>query len=78
MTCSSCVHNIESNLKKKSGIIDVKVSLSTASGKVTYDPANSGPRTIIKIIEDLGHPCELATDENKGLDVQGHKKMTKK
>lgn len=78
MTCSSCVHNIESNLKKKPGIIEVKVSLATGSGRVTYDPSSTGPRTIIEIIEDLGHPCELVTDENKGLDVKSHRKITKK
>ncbi|CAD5110922.1 DgyrCDS281 [Dimorphilus gyrociliatus] len=78
MTCSSCVHNIESNLRKKIGIVDVKVSLATSSGKITYDPSNTGPRTIIEIIESLGHPCELSTDDNKGLDVKAHRKITKK
>ena len=42
MTCSSCVHSIESNVKKRPGIIDVSVALTTERGKVKFDPTVIG------------------------------------
>ena len=42
MTCSSCVHSIESNVKKRPGIIDVSVALTTERGKVRFDPTVIG------------------------------------
>ncbi len=38
MTCSSCVHLIESSLLKKNGITEAKVALATQRGKFKFDP----------------------------------------
>ena len=46
MTCSSCVHSIESNVKKRAGILDVSVALTTERGKVKFDPTLIGERNI--------------------------------
>ena len=51
MTCSSCVHKIESQIKKQKGILTAQVALATEKGKFTYDPERTGPRTIIESIE---------------------------
>ena len=61
MTCSSCVHLIESSLKKKRGILGVSVALATSKGMVTYDAELTGPRDIIDHIKDIGFNAELAS-----------------
>jgi len=38
MTCSSCVHIIETNLSKLNGIESAVVALSTCRGKFKYNP----------------------------------------
>ena len=38
MTCSSCVHHIESSLGKEMGINSVSVALATEKARVNYDP----------------------------------------
>ena len=42
MTCSSCVHLIESTLMKRKGIISATVALATKRGKVKFDPSLLG------------------------------------
>ena len=49
MTCSSCVHSIESNVKKRPGIIDVSVALTTERGKVKFDPTVIGEWTTNRV-----------------------------
>ena len=66
MTCSSCVHHIESSLKKTRGILNISVALATSKGSVTYDAELTGPRDIINHIEDLGFDAELASSHKHG------------
>ena len=40
MTCSSCVHQIESVLGKRQGIISVSVALATERAKIKFDRLN--------------------------------------
>ncbi|CAG0901345.1 unnamed protein product, partial [Darwinula stevensoni] len=77
MTCSSCVHGIESNLKSKKGIKDVVVALSTHSGMVWYDPDIMGPRDIISMIEDLGYEAGLAKDSDHRSMLDNQEEITK-
>lgn len=51
MTCSSCVHRIESNMMEKTGVLSASVSLTTSRGTFTFDPAIIGPRDVIKTVE---------------------------
>ena len=50
MTCSSCVHNIELNLAKKTGIIDVTVNLASSRGRIKYEPETIGVRDIVQLV----------------------------
>lgn len=59
MTCSSCVHKIESNVMKLRGVQSAKVALTTCHGKFGYDPELTGPRDIIEAIERLGFQADL-------------------
>ncbi|XP_054442477.1 copper-transporting ATPase 2 isoform X2 [Pteronotus mesoamericanus] len=54
MTCASCVHNIESKLKRTSGVTHASVALATNKARVKFDPEIIGPRRIVRIIEELG------------------------
>ena len=62
MTCSSCVHKIESSIKKLPGVKTAVVSLTTSKGRFTFDPEVTGPRTIAEAINDLGFECYPITD----------------
>ncbi|KAK7500657.1 hypothetical protein BaRGS_00008232, partial [Batillaria attramentaria] len=65
MTCASCVHNIESTLMKRAGILTASVALATSSGKFTYNPELIGPRDILQAIDDMGYEVCLRTDSDK-------------
>ncbi|VDD76286.1 unnamed protein product, partial [Mesocestoides corti] len=51
MTCSSCVHSIESALMKMPGITSASVALATKRGKIVYDPNTIGLRSIVEAVE---------------------------
>ncbi|XP_069748974.1 copper-transporting ATPase 1-like [Narcine bancroftii] len=59
MTCTSCVHKIESTLMKTKGILYAAVALATNKAHIKFDPGCIGPRDIIKCITDLGYETSL-------------------
>ncbi|KAG7464824.1 hypothetical protein MATL_G00169680 [Megalops atlanticus] len=59
MTCASCVHKIESNLMKAKGIFYASVALATNKAHIKYDPEVTGPRDMIRLIENLGFEASL-------------------
>ena len=65
MTCSSCVHQIESALRGVEGVESALVTLNTARAKVQYDTSVIGPRDILEIITDLGYKAKLASKKDK-------------
>ncbi|XP_035263597.1 copper-transporting ATPase 2 isoform X2 [Anguilla anguilla] len=72
MTCASCVHNIETKLKRTTGILEVSVVLATNKAHVKFDPEVLGARDIIRAIEGLGFGASLMKSEGIGnhLDHQ--------
>ncbi|XP_066523264.1 copper-transporting ATPase 1 isoform X2 [Hoplias malabaricus] len=66
MTCASCVHKIESNLMKQKGILYASVALATNKAHVKYDPEVTGPRDVIKLIENLGFEASLVKRDRPG------------
>ncbi|CAL4140417.1 unnamed protein product, partial [Meganyctiphanes norvegica] len=66
MTCSSCVHAIESNVMKCKGVRSAVVALATERGKFSFDPAITGARDIIDAINNLGFSASLFTGAQRG------------
>ncbi|KFQ62929.1 Copper-transporting ATPase 2, partial [Pelecanus crispus] len=60
MTCASCVHNIESKLMRTNGILYASVALATCKAHIQFDPEITGPRDIIKTIEEIGFHASVA------------------
>ncbi|KAK7077087.1 ATPase Cu transporting protein 7B, partial [Halocaridina rubra] len=78
MTCSSCVYAIESNVMKLKGIKSAVVALATERGKVTFDPAVTGPRDIIDCINNLGFNASLYTGDASKANYLDHRKEIRK
>lgn len=77
MTCSSCVHLIESNLIKRKGILKASVALATSSGRFVYDTETTGPRDIIESIESLGFSASMDNDDKKKDRIDHSKEISK-
>ena len=60
MTCSSCVHTIQSKVEAMAGVISCTVSLTTERGKVRFDPSRLGPRDVVEAIAALGFNATVA------------------
>ncbi|XP_029458658.1 copper-transporting ATPase 2 isoform X2 [Rhinatrema bivittatum] len=76
MTCTSCVSNIERNLKRKDGIISVLVALMAGKAEVKYNPDSIQPLEIAQLIENLGFGATIledytASDGNIELIITG-------
>lgn len=77
MTCSSCVHLIESNLSKRPGILKASVALATSSGRFVFDTEMTGPRDIIEAIESLGFGASLDTNDKKKDRIDHSREISK-
>ena len=65
MTCSSCVHLIESGLAKFEGVRAVTVALTTERGKVKFDPNIIGPRDIVEAVNNMGFTANIVGKDTK-------------
>ena len=62
MVCHSCVNNIESNVKDKPGIIDIKVSLENSNGRIKYDSSIITADKIVDLIDDMGFEAKVSSE----------------
>uniref|UniRef100_A0A673ZGG5 P-type Cu(+) transporter n=1 Tax=Salmo trutta TaxID=8032 RepID=A0A673ZGG5_SALTR len=76
MTCSSCVHKIESSLMKENGIVYASVALATNKAHIKYDPEVTGPRDVIKLIENLGFEASLVKRDRTGSHLDHSREIT--
>ncbi|MBT1688849.1 mercuric transport protein MerTP [Dawidia soli] len=58
MTCASCEHHIESEVKKLAGVSAVKASYADKSAIVEYDPIKVDESKIIATINNTGYKVE--------------------
>lgn len=77
MTCSSCVHKIETGVLKLKGVHSAKVALTTHKGKFTFDPEVTGVRSIIEEIQKIGFGADLFNSEGN-IDYLQQKEEIKK
>ncbi|XP_041970264.1 copper-transporting ATPase 1 isoform X2 [Aricia agestis] len=66
MTCSSCVSKIEKAVLKLNGVVSCSVALTTAKGKVKYDPEVVGARRICDTVTALGFDATLLSSNTRG------------
>ncbi|XP_015443593.1 copper-transporting ATPase 1 isoform X2 [Pteropus alecto] len=59
MTCSSCVWTIEQQIGKLNGVYHIKVSLEEKSAAIIYDSKLQTPKTLQKVIDDMGFDAIL-------------------
>lgn len=78
MTCSSCVNTIESNIKKRKGIISASVTLTTNTGKFIFNSEITGPRDIIEAIKDMGFEAHLRSDDDQKASRYDHRDEIKR
>jgi len=55
MTCAACARRIETKLSKAPGVRRAGVNYATSRATVEYDPAATGVRDFIKVVEDVGY-----------------------
>lgn len=65
MTCSSCVHKIETTVTKCPGVVSASVALATQQGHFKFDPEVTGPRDIISTIKRLGFDAYPLSDRSR-------------
>ena len=67
MHCASCASNIEKKLENQEGVISAKVSYSTGSASVDYNPKKIADQKISKIINSLGYKAFFSAEESGGF-----------
>ena len=70
MVCHSCVNNIETNIKDKPGIIEIKVSLEENNGRVKYDSTVISPEQIAEMIDDMGFDAKVSCCGTAGVSSE--------
>lgn len=78
MTCSSCVHSIESTMQKKLGVISCSVALTTSLAKFSFNPDEIGARDIMENIKDLGFIPSIPKNDRSKAEALSHSKTIRR
>ncbi|XP_054722630.1 copper-transporting ATPase 1-like [Uloborus diversus] len=78
MTCSSCVHKIESTIGKLPGVVSASVALATQQGHFKFDSEVTGPRTIIHTIKSMGFDAYPLSDRTRDASYLLQKEEVRK
>jgi len=65
MHCASCVSAIENALKKKDGVLEVKVNLSTEKAYIEFDERKVKKEELETVIEEIGYKVVKLEDPEK-------------
>jgi P-type Cu+ transporter len=65
MWCPACAWVVEDVLKRSKGVVNAVCNFSRDRGKVHYDPVNTTPDTLKKIVENLGYFALSPEDSHK-------------
>ena len=71
MTCASCVRSVEQAALRAPGVQQCDVSLTEATARVVYDPAQSSAEDLIQAIRNAGYGAALETAGRQGTDAAG-------
>ncbi|MBI4557945.1 MAG: copper-translocating P-type ATPase [Candidatus Hydrogenedentes bacterium] len=63
MHCASCVHTVESALKRVPGVADAVVNLTTEEARVRFDPTAASIPAMVQAIEQAGYGAREKTAE---------------
>jgi P-type Cu+ transporter len=55
MSCAACARRIETGLAKAPGVRRAGVNFATSRATVEYDPAHTGVRDLMRVVEDVGY-----------------------
>ncbi|HEY0779178.1 MAG TPA: cation transporter, partial [Gemmatirosa sp.] len=55
MTCAACARRIETKLGRAPGVRRAAVNFATSRATVEYDPASTGTRQLVGVVEDVGY-----------------------
>ena len=63
MTCANCAMNIERNIKKLDGILEVNVNFASEQARVVFDPQKVDYSGIVQQIHQLGFKVRTVKTE---------------
>lgn len=65
MWCPACAWIVEDALRKTDGVIQASCNFSSDRGKVVYDPVQTSPDQIMKIVKNLGYGASPLEESQK-------------
>ncbi|HEX8500329.1 MAG TPA: heavy metal translocating P-type ATPase [Pyrinomonadaceae bacterium] len=71
MTCAACARRIERRLQKAEGVSAASVNFATERASVEYDPARTGLRRLVRVVEDVGYGVSELPASDSGDGVGG-------
>ncbi|MCX7974418.1 MAG: cation transporter, partial [Candidatus Aminicenantes bacterium] len=67
ISCAACVARIETELRKREGLIDISINLATKKAKVTFIEDLIKPKEIQEIINRLGYKATFLQNKEKSI-----------
>ncbi|XP_034940676.1 copper-transporting ATPase 1 isoform X2 [Chelonus insularis] len=70
MTCQSCVNSIQDTIKKRKGVINIRVVLEENAGYINYNSEETSANELVEAINDMGFEASFFDSENREDDVE--------
>src|SRR4030042_1159159 len=78
MSCAACAARIEKAVRKRDGVIEANVNLSTEKGYVRYDPLKIKSYEIIEAIEKAGYGAEKIEEDRPDRGAEARREEIRK